>query len=81
MKLKYIIVETELNEVAIVFPGLMTHEQVARGHEVVSAGFVYFPDGYSEHCSVLGESSSLGLKCREIDAIIIQKQYFKASYC
>ena len=79
MKAKYIIVDSlEAGDSAIVFPAWFSHANVAfclEGicGEVVSAGFV---DTVHGDIQASGESDSLGVKSRPIDAQIIESMLF-----
>ena len=67
-EIKYIIVEYNDIECAILFTDLLTHSAVGAGLEVVSAGF-YDKAGY-----VYGKSVTLGCGYRPEDLAIINEQ-------
>lgn len=65
--MKYIIVECQELELAILFDEILTHADVAAGKKVVSAGFCN-RDGL-----IWGKSVSLNLEPRAEDASIITR--------
>lgn len=70
---KYIIVQDEGHDQAVVFSPIMSHKQMAGGLKVVAAGFCSF-DG-AGNVSVWGESVTLQVKSRLQDYEIIRKQF------
>ena len=72
MKLKYIVIEHQGMEFALVLPSWVKHEFVGSNFKVVSAGFCKlstFCDEESWTC--WGESVSLGVGSRKEDAAIL----------
>jgi len=59
-KIKYVVFDNGLVEDMIIFSDLTQHADVARGLEVVSAGFIQIFDGVCCY----GDSISLGVKSR-----------------
>jgi len=58
-------------QVPVVFSDLLGHDEIARGHTVVGAGFCYIEDN---HYVCHGESVSLKVKSRgDADALILNK--------
>ncbi len=71
-RMKYIVVDDGMNEVIVVFPELLQHNDVAKGFPlVVSGGFIDFVFG-KFRCH--GKSTSLGLEARREDAVIANRQ-------
>jgi len=75
-KSKYIIVDTGISEMPIVFPDLLSHSDVARGvafgGKIHGAGFCHITEKGQYIC--YGESASLNVKSRfEIDSKILNK--------
>ena len=72
--MKYIMIDGYLDEQPVLFPKSISHDVMASNlshmGQVVSAGFVDMVDG---ELSAYGESTSLGIKAREIDTHIINK--------
>jgi hypothetical protein len=68
--MKYIIVEPNGFQTAILFSEYLLHGDVAGDRKVVGAGFVKIIDG--QKCEVYGKSTGLGIKAKESDAEIIQ---------
>jgi hypothetical protein len=74
-KLKYIIVEIDGLECAIVFNDVLIHKDIAKDMDVVSAGFCELGIDYVGVIAY-GESTSLELKSRPEDEKIIEKTLF-----
>ena len=72
-KLKYIVVKSGSVECAVVFDAILTHNDVAAGLDVVSAGFCYLPDKLNPHVNAWGNSVSLQMANREQDAGLIER--------
>jgi hypothetical protein len=72
---KYIIIDNGTTDTPIVFPGWLTHSDMARsiGGKVLSAGFVEFwgDEFGNAQCSVMGESISLKTKPGKHDERLI----------
>lgn len=73
-KMKYIILDGQLNDLPFLFPPEISHEQMALMIEhlgpAISAGFVDLVDG---EVSAWGESESLELGSRPVDSEIIAR--------
>ena len=79
-KSKYIVIDTSLNEYAIIFPETLNHSDVAFAMtygdltKVMSAGFVSIGVANNRpKCSVYGESISLNTKSRPEDYKIVNQ--------
>lgn len=74
---KYIIYDDGLNDVAVIFPNHVNHNNMAMmlGCKPISAGFVEIDGTKSDdpQAVAFGHSVSLGLKSRPEDSKIIQK--------
>jgi len=78
MKTKYIIVKDDFGAPAVVIlDKLLSHDKVAAGKEVLSAGFVeIWPDGTEIKAICYGESISLHIKSRpEKDTELLTKMF------
>jgi hypothetical protein len=70
---KYIIVQNNGLEMAIVFNAILSHVQVAGNMKVVAAGECYLPDELNPNLvSVWGGSVTLGIDSRQEDAAVIK---------
>lgn len=68
---KYVVIEDEFgNEVPVLFPPSLTHMDIGRRQSCLSAGFYRVVDGT---VIVFGESTTLKLKPRDIDAMFISR--------
>ena len=83
--MKYIVLEFGGLEVPILFPSILNHADVANGRKVVSAGQVQLQgatEPLPDACVIVnavkvctfGESTTLGVKAREEDASIIERE-------
>lgn len=73
MNIKYIVFDTGLCHMIVVFPGVAQHRDFRDlPWEVVSAGFVKQLDDGSWQC--YGESISLGVKSRPEDTALANRQ-------
>lgn len=71
IKHKYIIIDNDLAEIAIIFPSLIQHHCVSIGFDnVVAAGYV---NTTTWEC--WGESASLGITSRPEDSEILKRQF------
>jgi hypothetical protein len=70
--MKYIIIDSEGIEVAVIFDELLKHDQVGAGHKVVSAGQVNLNAGGTTGPTTYGKSVGLGLKPRPEDEDLIE---------
>ena len=71
--IKYVVVDNGglAGECIIVFPAFMVHKDFERMGKIVSAGFVRRDDGARGGFSTYGESSSLRLKSRPEDDVLL----------
>lgn len=72
---KYIIFDNGVYEYAIIFANFIEHNSIALKikDEAVGAGFFRIEDN---HVVIFGESVSLGIKPRSVDASIVHKAIF-----
>lgn len=79
--MKYIVVDTGLNDIPILFDTSINHSDMAGRFTVVSAGFVFITnDKGTIKAYAGGRSLSLGIVSRpEIDSKIIEKMLERAT--
>ena len=76
---KYIIIEQNGVDLAIMFDMILSHDNIGYGKPVISAGFFQVSAKANENDSqdidvyVFGESTSLQIKSRDEDARILKK--------